>query len=191
MKTQNYMLNRHRCNERKCDLRNIQFLLRYSDKITKVDTIAEHEKVLNSQGNVWMGKFGVGMSKRLFNIAEQQLKSGNDLYLYLMKGSNYTHKAKVTDILMGKDSRVEISSKNKAHTPSYYREQRCTIWFELSSIEAIDEGELEHLWLFNAPNSHPSKGGMRGLIYLTYRVGIEIKKKPINDNPLYTSGLFD
>lgn len=169
-------------------------MLRYSDAITKVDTIKEHQELLYTKKTVWMGKFGVGISNKFFDIAKNQLKVGDGLFLYLMKGTQYTHKAKIIDIIKGKDSKTEISTKEKDHTPSYYRNKRCTIWFKLSSIDTINENELDNLWLYKDPASHPSNGGMRGLIYLTYREGelpSKIKCKSSPNNILYTGSLFD
>lgn len=174
-------------------LKNLHFLLRYSDSLSGADTIGEHQAVLTANGSVWMGKFGVGMGNRFVEIAKKQISSGEPCSLYLMHGCQYTFKANVIDIVIGNGSKDLIPSKEPKLTPSYYRKRACSIWFKLDSITKIDMDELDNLWLYNDPSSHPSMRGMRGLIYLTYNDSptITSTKKLAHTSPLYTAGLFD
>ncbi|EJG0966209.1 hypothetical protein WMQ40_00185 [Vibrio diabolicus] len=174
-------------------MKNIHFLLRYSDTLSGADTIAEHQAVLSEYSAVWMGKFGIGMANRFAELAKQQIADGNKCSLYLMHGSKYTFKANIIDVVTGSDSIDKILTKSPKLTPSYYRKKPCSIWFKLNDISPIDMTELKNIWLYNDPASHPSARGMRGLIYLTYNDAPELNKKPNNRevNPLYTEGLFD
>ncbi|MGC3834839.1 hypothetical protein ACPSKX_11470 [Moritella viscosa] len=149
-------------------MKNLHFLLRYSDKLSGADTIGEHQFMIEQHGSVWMGKFGVGMSNRFVEIAKKQLERGEPCFLYLMHGAKYTCKANIIDLVAAKTSQGEMSSIQPSITPSYYRKKRCSIWFKLSVIEPMNSDDLQYLWLFNDPASHPCSGGMRGLIYLTY-----------------------
>ncbi|ELS3451120.1 hypothetical protein R5E07_003921 [Vibrio vulnificus] len=174
-------------------MKNLHFLLRYSDTLSGADTIAEHSAVIEASGSVWMGKFGVGMNQSFVKTAKLQLERGEQCFLYLMHGSKFTCKASIIDIIAGSTSKTEISSKEPSLTPAYYRKKKCSIWFKLSVIEPIDETELKHLWLYNNPSSHPSSAGMRGLIYLTYNdQPVQTVKEIEDDKPsIYTDGLFD
>ena len=42
--------------------RTLHFLMRYSDNLRGVDTIAEHMDLLKRKKSVWFGKFGLGMN---------------------------------------------------------------------------------------------------------------------------------
>ncbi|ENI4301231.1 hypothetical protein ABXZ40_002138 [Vibrio cholerae] len=174
-------------------MKNLHFLLRYSDTLSGADTIAEHSAVIEASGSVWMGKFGVGMKQSFVKTAKLQLERDEQCFLYLMHGSKFTCKASIIDIIAGSTSKTEISSKEPKLTPAYYRKKKCSIWFKLSVIEPIDETELKHLWLYNNPSSHPSSAGMRGLIYLTYNdQPVQTVKEIKDDKPsIYTDGLFD
>lgn len=172
----------------------LHFLLRYSDKISKVDTIAEHKSVLETESSVWMGKFGVGMGKKFADLAKEQIAQDLKTYLYLMNGCVYTHKATISDVRIGYSSKTGVLTSDNKLTPKYYQNTPCTVWFKLTSIEEITQNDIDNLWLFNSPGAHPSKAGMRGLIYLTERCEEntpKVKKKPINQSLLYTGGLRD
>ncbi|WP_270688879.1 hypothetical protein [Aeromonas sp. D3] len=174
-------------------MKNLHFLLRYSDKLVERDTIAEHQAVIVQNGHVWMGKFGVGVHQRFVEIAKKQINNGYPCLLYLMHGSEITSKANIVDLVSASSSKGEISSREPKLTPEYYRTKRCSIWFKLSNIEKVEVDELNNLWLFNNPSSHPSSAGMRGLIYLTY----DDQPKEVTlikdecKSSIYTGGLFD
>ncbi|ELA8362078.1 MULTISPECIES: hypothetical protein [Vibrio harveyi group] len=175
-------------------MKNLHFLLRYSDKLSGADTIAEHSAVIAANGSVWMGKFGIGMNQNFVKTAKLQLERGESCYLYLMHGSKFTCKASIIDVTAGSTSKTEISSREPYLTPAYYRNKKCSIWFKLTSIEPINEAELKELWLYNNPSCHPSSSGMRGLVYLTHNSQpIDIpKKQQEQERPsIYTEKLFD
>lgn len=127
----------------------------------------EHTAIINQHGAVWLGKFGLGMSKKFLNIAKQQLDNGNVCTLYLMRGSKFTHRANIIDLLCGNTSKSEIQTVEQHLTPTYYNKKKCAVWFKLSDIMPFSTEEKSTLWLYNTPGAHPSTVGMRGLIYLT------------------------
>ena len=178
-------------------MKSLHFLLRYSDKLTGVDTIAEHLAIIEQRGSVWIGKFGVGMNQNFVTLAQEHIQKNEVCWLYLMHGSKFTAKANIIDVVTGGSSTSEILSKDPILTPAYYRNKKCSIWFKLSDISPIPDGEQKHLWLYNNPSSHPSSAGMRGLIYLTYNdqpLKTPNKDKSTNTRikpPIYTEGLFD
>ena len=55
--------------------REIHFLVRYSDKLKGVDTIAEHRAVATVRGAVWFGKFGVGSAAMMINKAKNYISN--------------------------------------------------------------------------------------------------------------------
>lgn len=172
-------------------MKNLHFLLRYSDKLSGADTIREHQSIIEQYDSVWMGKFGVGMGQRFVEITKKQLERGEHCYLYLMHGSKYTCRANIIDLVAAENSQGLMSTRQLSITPAYYRQKKCSIWFKLSTIEPINSDELKYLWLFNDPASHPSSRGMRGLIYLTYNdVPLKSTIKSLRPS-IYTGKLFD
>lgn len=167
----------------------MHFMLRYSDKITGVDTLGEHQKVLNKKGAVWLGKFGVGAAKHIVNIAMKKINNNEECYLYLVNGSVFTYKARVLDIFLD-ETGIGSNAPDKSMVPSYYQNRKCTIWFKICDMSKFDDDEFKSLWLFNDPGMHPKTNGMRGLIYLTKleKKIVEIKKEY---NYLYDAPLFD
>jgi len=172
-------------------MKNLHFLLRYSDRLVGVDTIIEHQTIIDKNGYVWMGKFGVGVNKHFVTLAKQQLNNDQSCWLYLMQGSKITSKSNVVDLISANTSKGEILSCEPDLTPEYYRKKKCSVWFKLSSIEHADTSEIQNLWLFNNPSLHPSSAGMRGLIYLTYN-DLPVSSMPDSGkSSLYAGGLFD
>jgi hypothetical protein len=175
----------------------LHFLLRYSDKITQVDTIAEHQKIEHLYNEVWMGKFGVGIATHIADKAIENIKSNQHCKIFLMNGCNYSHVATVIDILIDNVHGLEIRPKNLKLIPEYYRKKACYVWFKLSSIKPFTDKDLTDIRLFNEPGSKPSKSGMRGLIYLTDTSFDHLPKKVLKNNlseehrSLLTDGLFD
>ena len=175
----------------------LHFLLRYSDKITQVDTIAEHRKIDILHNEVWLGKFGVGIAINIADKALDNIKSNQKCKMFLMNGYTYTHVATVIDILIDNENGLKIRPKDLKLIPKYYRKKTCNVWFKLSSIKPFDDNDLIGIRLFNDPGSRPSNSGMRGLIYLTdTSFEHRPKKTPKNKlsekhRSLLSGGLFD
>ncbi len=145
--------------------KQLHFMLRYSDKITSVDTIAEHIKILNQHDSVWMGKFGVGCSQQIIELANNQINNGHVVRIYLVNGCKFTHSADVIEMIgVGGDGG---RSPDVSRVPEYYRNTKCKVWFHIKNIEKPIKSEIQSLRLFKSPMSFPQMSGMRGLIYLT------------------------
>ena len=63
--------------------RALHFLVRYSDNLTGVDTVAEHRTVIATRGAAWFGKFGVGCSAVMIDKAKKQVVDGVPTFVYL------------------------------------------------------------------------------------------------------------
>lgn len=166
----------------------LHFMLRYSDKITRVDTIKEHLNVVKTRHTAWMGKFGVGCSSKVIDIANDQIKSGIPLYIYLVNGCNFTFRADVIAVVgfSGEGGRCPDPSL----VPAYYKNNKCKVWFHVKNFEKPEQNEIRALRLYKSPLSAPQMSGMRGLIYLTddtFEINFKNSNKPKNSNNLLVS----
>ena len=100
-------------------------VIRFSDPKT-IDTIVEHQKILNAKGEVWFGKIGKSPSKNFMN---SQLNE-NDFNILLVNKNDYY-------IASCKD----ISFDSPENYPQYYNTYLSTVnfgvWFKLTMIEKI------------------------------------------------------
>ncbi len=94
----------------------VGFVLRYSDRLLakNIDTIAEHNKVLNKEGMVFIGKIGKFIGKNTINICNNETIDKVLLLVKKEKNGYVFHAAK-------------ISSAQTVHPalkliPEYYRE---------------------------------------------------------------------
>lgn len=170
-------------------LRPLHFMLRYSDKITKVDTLSEHKKILAENGAVWFGKFGAGASMKIINTAKAAIGHEEDCILYLIKGRKYTVKAKIVDICGSSLNDSGVFCPDANLVPSYYRKKKCSLWFKITEMKSIGDDDIRSLRLYNSPSLPPNLNGMRGLIYVTNDKIPAISPKKTND--IYDIPLFD
>lgn len=148
-------------------VRNLHFLLRYSDRLRQVDTLKAHQELAERYGAVWWGKFGLGVSADLIEHASRQLREQVPTFVYLLAGKKIRHRARLLEIFGG-GVRVQLRPKDVNLIPAYYRNEVCSVWFRLNDFRALAEGESRHLMLFNEPYARPKLTGMRGLVYVTH-----------------------
>lgn len=170
-------------------IKPLHFMLRYSDKITKVDTLFEHKKIIEEHGAVWFGKFGAGASMKIISAAKDAIDSKKDCILYLIKGRKYTVKAKIVDIFGSSLIDAGVFCPDVNLVPSYYRKNKCSLWFKITEMESLCDDEVRSLRLYNSPSLPPNLNGMRGLIYVTDDVIPAISPKKISN--IYDISLFD
>ncbi|MBU2061535.1 MAG: hypothetical protein KKH44_06790 [Bacteroidetes bacterium] len=176
-------------------IRPLHFLLRYSDKLSGKDTIAEHRAILNGIGSVLLGKFGVGASTSVVGDAIDQISAGVKCYLYLMTGGSITHRCRIIDVQSSKKGGLPFTPKTVSLIPDYYRSTKCKLWFELNKIDDY-QVSISNFYLYNSVQERPSIRGMRGLVYITTEMGpekITIKCDTIDPSrdKLLTGSLFD
>ncbi|WP_429046518.1 hypothetical protein [Aeromonas veronii] len=174
---------------------DVHFLLRYSDKITQVDTLQEHMNILDNAGRVIFGKFGIGISRKMVDMANSQIEKGVCTRLYLYRGKDCVGVFKLQSV------RDKLKKNDGKYVPLYYRGSLCSAWFYIESAISFDDGALSELRLFNNPMLKPQLSGMRSLIYVTTACKFSDSKNdnvkmeegsPIVDaDSLYFGGLFD
>ena len=59
-------------------------VIRFSDVLSGVATIAEHQRVIARSKAVWMAKFGRGLSPAKMNALGRQIKRGIATYVFLV-----------------------------------------------------------------------------------------------------------
>lgn len=153
--------------------RTLHFLLRYSDSLRQVDTYAAHKIIAERFGYVWWGKFGVGVGRPFVEIPRQQIMSGTATYVYLATKRTVLYRARLLAILGGGTSAL-YRPKDSNRIPSYYRGERCSVWFKLTEFCSLSSQLRKRLVLYNSPTFAPELNGMRGLIYVTH--GAPIKR---------------
>lgn len=143
---------------------DLHFLLRYSDRLRGVDTFGEHMEILKRAGTVWLGKFGMGASQAVVDAAKLQISRGRTTYLYLAAESEFAYRAPIAD-LIGGGMWKRYAAPDRSLVPKYYRDDKCTLWFKLTSIKA----HKPSLVLYNDRFSRPKLKGSRSLVYVAVR----------------------
>jgi len=119
----------------------------------------------DSNGFVWWGKFGIGVSRSLVEAVKKQLKKNIPTYVYLVTGGSILYRARLSDLVGGGgDARYRAPEGSKV--PAYYRDETCSIWFKLTGFKKVTIQEKMDLILYNEPAFKPQGSGMRGLVYV-------------------------
>jgi hypothetical protein len=150
--------------------RELHFVLRYSNTLHGFDTIKEHVSILERRRRVWMGKFGLGISRHILEVAQQQIAEGIPTWVYLSGQGKTRFRGRLADI-QGGGVKAELLSPDKRITPRYYSSKPCSVWFQLDAIEECVPKDLQILRLYNTPGFAPSFTSMRGLMYVTMSDG--------------------
>lgn len=116
-------------------------LVKYSDKFG--DTIALHNKVVESFGYVWFGKIGTPISKVRLSKLRSQIEIGQTTWLYIVRREKKTvvHKAQLLDVTRDRPGEEGI--------PHYYRDHnllnfmRC--WFKVRAFSPCRMSEFNRL----------------------------------------------
>jgi hypothetical protein len=140
--------------------------MKYSDLLRGTNTVEEHMRVAKALGYTWWGKFGLGASKQVIEIARKQLKRGEAVYVYLVSGSRYRYQARLLDI-RGESSGFAFASPEPHATPAYYRGEKCRLWMKLAQFQEFDQQIAGDFRLYYDSTSRPSLKSSRGLLYIT------------------------
>ena len=143
----------------------LHFILRYSDGLRSVDTLAEHNAIAVEHGYVWWGKFGVGIARSYVELANRQIAAGITTQVFLAATRKILHQAELLEVLGG-GSRTKYRPKERSRIPKYYRSEECTLWFKLTRMGEVDVDDLRRLRQYNAPSFAPPINGMSGLLYV-------------------------
>ena len=146
---------------------DLNFVLRYADPCSEIDTLEEHKQLLSLRGHIWFGKFGQGISKSYSKLAAQQISDGRVTYPYLLSRRRLQTRAKLGAI-SGGGARLRLGSPEPVATPAYYRNTKCSVWFCVVEFEACTIEMRSSLRLFNDPGVAPTFRTMRGLFYVSH-----------------------
>lgn len=122
-------------------------VLRYADRFISsgIDTILEHRNVLKARGFTWFAKVGKPLGVPKIRRLDQQLRDGQETYLFLAKakGRQYVlHRCRMLDI-------SAQPPQGKGSFPSYYRDtgmvERGTLWVKVKTIDLLGDKEIRRL----------------------------------------------
>lgn len=105
--------------------------LRFSDNFAPTDgTIAEHKKMINSNGYVWYGKLGSKVSDK---VCKQILENEDPKILLIHSGKTARYWAYVDKIIKESPPLKDV--------PEYYRSQAgiFNTWFRVQNIEEANK----------------------------------------------------
>lgn len=132
-------------------------LLRYRDITPSINTIEEHNKIVEAQGKVLWGWWKKGSEQMpdpyLYDMAKEIKDNSLNSKVYIINsGTNELYEARLFNIyyeLGGKEQKPY----DKDLCPAYYSSEELPAWFELGKIEKILQG-LEELsqYVFSRSN---------------------------------------
>lgn len=145
----------------------IHFLMRYSDKPRKINTIDEHKAIIEKIGYVWFGKFGLGASMKMVDLVNEQCRNSIETCLFLVAGRKITHQAKIKAV-EGTKERQPFRQQDKQAVPAYYQRVACALWVKIENLEAVQHNDIiRQLALFKSSvPARPDLTSSRALIYV-------------------------
>lgn len=140
--------------------------LRFSDNLApEIGTIAEHEKIIESLGFVWYGKFGPKVSA---SIRETIMSNQEKKVLLIHSGTPNRYWLYVDEI--------SYDTPNLENIPEYYRHMANTIktWFRVNRIEKADKNVLSHCLVSSSgrPLSEVSRASMNPYFIIDFDEGV-------------------
>ena len=138
--------------------------LRFSDSFaTSAGTIAEHKRLIESNGHAWYGKLGSIVSEK---VCQDILNNDNPRILLIHSGKSARYWAYIDKISKETPPVEEI--------PEYYREQakEFKTWFRVWKIELADKNVMASCTVTSsgAPLSMASRSSMSPYFIITYEV---------------------
>lgn len=141
----------------------LHLILRFNDRMRRVDTLGMHKTIEQRYGHVWWGKFGRGVAQMVLDKVKSQIDEKVPTYVYLYDTIRRTmYRSRLLDILGGGNTHPAPDPKK---VPSYYAQERCPLWFKLTSVQLATAEEVNKLVLFNSPRRRP-RFSNRGLVYV-------------------------
>ena len=137
--------------------------LRFSDNFApKSGTIAEHQKIIDSNGYVWYGKMGSRLSK---DTIKEILELEEPKFLLINSGKTDRYWMHISDI--------KIACAEPQYIPEYYRNQteKFKCWFKITKIELAQKDVMAHCFVTSSGNSlsEASKHSMSPYFKIEYR----------------------
>lgn len=140
--------------------------LRFADNIAPQDgTIAEHERIIESQGFVWYGKFGSRISEKARSAV---MASDCKRVLLIHSGTNKRYWLHVDEI--------SYDTPELHCIPEYYRELAGTVktWLKVTRIEKADKSVMAKCTVSSSgsPLSAVSRHSMSPYFIIDYDEGV-------------------
>ena len=108
--------------------------LRFSDNFAPKDgTMAEHQKIISTNGYVWYGKLGNKISPK---VMHEILKNGPVQIVFIKSGSSDRFLADL----------IDVSYERQTVHPAYYGNDATFMktWLKLSNIQKVDNDILDN-----------------------------------------------
>ena len=141
--------------------------LRFSDGFaTSAGTIAEHKKLIETNGFVWYGKLGSAVSDK---VCQEVLENEKPRILLIHSGKTARYWAYI--------DKVSKETPTLSDIPEYYRDQADVFrtWFRVLKIEEADKGVMSACTVASsgAPLSMASRSSMSPYFIIEYAEGGE------------------
>lgn len=140
----------------------VHLLVRYREPAPRIDTIREHEKLLDVHGAVWFGKFGKAVGGGSLDRLQDQVARGVPTFLYLTTraadGRLVVHRG------VAEQFRASAPpAEDSALIPTYYSRlglpAKIPLWARLCRLDAMTEDRLDNLVV--ASSRRPVKESLR------------------------------
>jgi hypothetical protein len=122
-------------------------VMRFADSLCSgVDTIREHQQVIDQKGVVWLGKIGRPLAQHNLDILNGQIQSRKRTFLFLVqkRGREYIW----TKALLSEVSR-SVPALVRSPVPAYYQELGITklvsMWFKVENLRKATRAEIRNL----------------------------------------------
>lgn len=130
---------------------SIHLVIRFADNMRfarGIDTIEEHNKVLEKRGAVWFAKFGKTLGMQHVVRLNKQIKVGIKTHMFLVgkQGREYQwFRARLTEVSRSKPK------SDREPMPSYYKDsymaRTARLWLRVSTLDAIPSYESRRLFV--------------------------------------------
>jgi len=122
-------------------------VMRFADSLCSgVDTIREHQQVVDQKGSVWLGKIGRPLAQHNLDILNGQIQCRTRTLLFLVqkRGREYIW----TKAVLSEVSR-SVPALARTLIPAYYQELGITklvsTWFKVESLRKATRAEILNL----------------------------------------------
>ncbi len=124
-----------------------KIILRFRDLVTEAGgTIAEHQAMLQSQGEVWWGwwmRQHEAAPRQLFGELLEDIEQNGPIDSFLFNtGTGHIYSCGIAGIRVA-PTKAGIGSPDPERSPEYYNRGRYPAWFLLSSLAEVDFSELQ------------------------------------------------
>jgi len=130
-------------------------VVRFADALFDgIDTIGEHQSVVDVEGAVWFGKLGRPLAKHKIDLLNEQIDSRTLTYLYLVQRKGRAHSW--TRGTLARVARI-LPTSDRSLVPRYYGAQGITksiaIWFKITRFRKPRKTERQALHVVSSGRS--------------------------------------